>query len=253
MVTGTSQGQCARTAAILIIGNEVLSGKITDQNSPFLLQELRALGVKVQRVLTVPDELDVIATEVKSFSDRYDFVFTSGGVGPTHDDVTMPAMAKAFGVNLMTHPDLLKLAQERLQDKLTEAALRMTMVPEGTELINAPQLIHPVVLLRNVYIFPGVPEYLRFKFNVIKERFREAPYHLVKIYTRQGEAVLAALLENTLTHFPMIDIGSYPRFDTDEYRVMLTLESKDREKLLLAREHLLTLMQEDALVRVCEA
>lgn len=252
MVSASTDGT-ARTAAILIIGNEVLSGKITDLNSPFLLQELRALGVKVQRVLTIPDELDVIAHEVKQLSERYHFVFTSGGVGPTHDDVTMPGIAAAFGVPLLTHPTLLKLAQDRYRDALTEAALRMTVVPEGTELVFAPTLTYPVTVLHNVYIFPGVPEYLRWKFNAIKERFREAPYHLVKIFTQQGESVLAALLENTLELYPAIDIGSYPRFDTDEYRVMLTLESKDRTQLVLARDHLLGLMHPESLVRVTES
>lgn len=245
--------KCPRTAAILIIGNEVLSGKIQDANSPYLLKELYALGVKVQRVLTIPDELEIIQREVREASASHDFVFTSGGIGPTHDDVTIPAVAAAFSVPLVTSDALVQLARHRYEEQITEATMRMTRIPAGCQLIFAPSLHYPVALMHNVYIFPGVPEFLRAKFNAIKERFRDLPYHLVRIFTRQGESVLAASLEATLERFPGLDIGSYPRFDTDEYRVMLTLESKDQCLLRGARDFLLSQLATQELVRVTEA
>lgn len=240
----------SRTAAIVVIGNEVLSGKVTDVNSPFLLRELYALGVQVRRVVTIPDVLETIAHEVREASRNHDFVFTSGGIGPTHDDLTIPGIAAAFDLPLESHPMLVKLATERYQEKITEATLRMTRLPVGTELVFGGHLIFPVTVVRNVYIFPGVPEYLRAKFETIKERFRDAPYHLIQIYTQQGESVLAAMLEQTLEQFPCIEIGSYPRFDTHEYKVMLTLESKELPLLEKARDYLLDLMLPEALVKV---
>lgn len=241
-----------KTASILIIGNEVLSGKVVDANSPFLLKELYALGVKVERVLTIPDVLEVIAQEVRGASERYDFVFTSGGVGPTHDDVTMMGIARAFDVPLEEHPDLLALLNAHYQGQLNEAARRMALLPEGAQLLYEGDIKYPMAVLRNVYIFPGVPELLRLKFIAIKERFRDTPYFLVQIYTRQGESNLAASLETTLSLFPGIEIGSYPRFDTHDYKVMLTLESKDRSLLCAARDHLLTVLEAEQLVRVVD-
>lgn len=239
-----------RTAAILVIGNEVLSGKVVDTNSPFLLKELYALGVKTRRVLTIPDELEIIAQEVRSLSDAFDYVFTSGGIGPTHDDVTLLGVARAFGVELEQHPELLALAQQHYHKRMTPAVLRMTYVPAGAELVWGSGLNFPITRMRNVHIFPGVPEYFRAKFEAIREQFRDAPYHLVRIYTRQGESVLAALLEQTLELHPGIEIGSYPRFDTDAYRVMVTLESKERDALLRARDGLVSLLDPEMLVEV---
>ena len=242
----------ARTAAIIVIGNEVLSGKVVDANSPFLLKELYSLGVRVQRVLTIPDELEVIAAEVRRAADAYDYVFTSGGVGPTHDDVTFRGIAGAFNVDLFEHPELRELLEKHFHGQLTDAARRMTMVPRGTSLIYGGDILYPVAVIENVYVFPGVPEFLRSKFMAIRERFRDTPYYLVRIFTHQPESVLAEHLEATLSNFPGIEIGSYPQYNTHDYKVMLTLECKDLHLLERARDHLLTCMEHDLLVRVVE-
>jgi len=102
----------SKTAGIIIIGNEVLSGKTQDTNSHFLCQELRALGVEVQRVAVIPDEIELIGKEAASFSRQFDFVFTTGGVGPTHDDVTMAGIARGFGVRVVRHPELERRLRE---------------------------------------------------------------------------------------------------------------------------------------------
>ena len=149
-----------RTAGIIVIGNEILSGKVVDTNSPFLTRELRALGVTVRRILTIPDELDEIAVAVAQFHRDYDLVFTSGGVGPTHDDVTMEGVARGLERNVVRHPVIADKIREYFRDKVNEARLKMSEVPEGAELIYGGTLAFPTIKIDNVYILPGIPEIL---------------------------------------------------------------------------------------------
>ena len=123
------------TAGIIIIGNEILSGKVRDDNSFFLASELRALGVHLKRILTIPDDVEIIGKEVVGFSKTYDYVFTSGGVGPTHDDVTMAGIAKGFSVKLVENQDIIKVLRTRFNESINSAVLKMANVPEGTEVI----------------------------------------------------------------------------------------------------------------------
>jgi molybdenum cofactor synthesis domain-containing protein len=123
-----------KTAGIVLVGNEILSGKIEDANAVYLCRELRSLGVDVRRISVIPDEVDTIAAEIAAFSRGHDVVFTSGGVGPTHDDVTIEGAARALGVPVVRHPHLVALLQRYYGDRLTEAHLKMAEVPEGAEL-----------------------------------------------------------------------------------------------------------------------
>ncbi len=216
----------ARTAAILIIGNEVLSGKVTDENSPYLVRELRSLGVDVRRVVTIPDELPVIAREVQQMARDHDVVFTTGGVGPTHDDVTIPAVAEAFGRTCVRHPVLEESLRGHYGAAITAAQLRMAEVPEGSRLIGAEEFSLPIVAYENVYIFPGIPETVRRKFGRIREQFREAPYAFRRIYLHCDEGEIAADLSRAVARFPFLQLGSYPILHNPNHNVVLTLESK---------------------------
>ena len=153
-----------KTAGIILIGNEILSGKIRDENAAYLCRELRALGVDVRRIAVIPDEVGLIADEVATFTKAFDLVFTSGGVGPTHDDVTIEGVARAMAVPVVRHPELVALLERYYRGKVTEAALRMAEIPEGAELVTGGTLRFPTVLMRNVYVLPGVPEIFRQKF-----------------------------------------------------------------------------------------
>ncbi len=217
----------SKTAGIIIIGNEVLSGKTQDTNSHFLCQELRALGVEVQRVTVIPDEIELIGREAASFSRQFDFVFTTGGVGPTHDDVTMAGIARGFWVRVVRHPELERRLRERHGENINEARLRMAEVPEGAELVGEGSLYAAVVKLGNIYIFPGIPKILHERFHVIKEGFRGAPFYLKVVYVKEGEGVIAAILNSLLESFPDLLLGSYPVLDNPDYKVKVTLESKD--------------------------
>ena len=239
-----------KTAGIILVGNEILSGKIVDANASYLCHELRALGVEVRRITVIPDEVDLIATEVARFGADYDVVFTSGGVGPTHDDVTIEGVARAAGVPVIRHPALVALLRGHYGDALTEAHLKMAEVPDGAELLVDESVRFPTILMRNVYILPGVPEIFRRKFDAIRERFRDQPIFLRNVFVRIGEGTLADHLNALLRDYPELLLGSYPEFSNPEYKVKVTLESRDGAFLEHALAEFLKRLPADCIVRV---
>lgn len=239
-----------KTAGIILIGNEILSGKIRDENAAYLCRALRALGVDVRRITVIPDEVGLIAEEVAAFARLFDVVFTSGGVGPTHDDVTIEGVARAMGVPVVRHPELQALLERYYRGRITEAALRMAEIPEGAELLTGGSLRFPTILMRNVYVLPGVPEIFRQKFDALSERFRDAPIHLKNVFVRIGEGTLAAYLNGLLESFPLLQLGSYPEFSNPEYQVKVTLESRDPDYLEQALGDFLARLPADAVVKV---
>jgi len=239
-----------KTAGIILVGNEILSGKVEDANAVHLCRELRALGVEVRRITVIPDEVQLIADEVATFSRDYDVVFTSGGVGPTHDDVTIEGVARAMMVPVVRHPLLVELLERYYRGKVTEAALRMAEIPEGAELVGGETVRFPTVMMRNVYVLPGVPEIFRAKFEALRERFRDAPIHLKNVFVSIGEGTLADYLNRLLADFPLLQLGSYPEFSNPEYKVKVTLESRDRGYLEQALTEFLTRLPDGAVVKV---
>ncbi len=238
------------TAGIIVIGNEVLSGKVEDLNSTYLCRELRALGVSVQRVSVLPDDVETIGAEIALFSRSYDLVFTSGGVGPTHDDVTMEGIARGLNRSLVMHPRIEQLIRENYGERVNEAHLKMARVPEGTNVLTAGEVWFPFITVGNIYVFPGVPEILREKFDAIKERFRDSPFFLTTIYVQRGEGAIAEHLNRVVAKYPELLLGSYPTYNDPAYRVKLTLESKDPQYLDTAVADLLTLLPKEAVVRI---
>ena len=239
------------SAAIVIIGNEILSGKVKDENFHFLAKELRGLGVALRFAALVPDDVEEIARVIKEYSDKCDFVFTSGGVGPTHDDVTMKGIARAFGLRTVPNERMRENIIKHCGYKPSEVVLRMAELPEGALLIDTDGMNFPPVLVKNVYIFPGIPEFLRKKFNAIKERFRgEKPYHLKLFYLNEEECCIAEALETVAGEFGGVEIGSYPKIGEKDFKVMVTLESRDEEALSGAAGKLLALLPPHVVVRV---
>src|SRR5207237_9115820 len=141
----------ARTPGIILIGNEILSGKVVDANASYLCRELRALGVEVRKISVIPDEVELIAFEVGEHSRAFDVVFTSGGVGPTHDDVTIEGVARAFDRKVIVHPEIESKLRDFYGDKINRARLKMAEVPEGADLITDVSLNFPTVQLENIY------------------------------------------------------------------------------------------------------
>jgi molybdenum cofactor synthesis domain-containing protein len=215
------------TAGIVVIGDEILSGKFVEENAAFLIGELRALGVELRRITVVPDDLDDIADTVVDCARRFDHVFTSGGVGPTHDDVTMAAIAKGFGTTVTRHPDLEARIRAYWRDQLADANLRLADVPAGATLVYGKDQVWPVVAYENVYIMPGVPALFRRKFVDIRDRFRAAPVTAARLYVDLEEGELAPHLDAVVAEFPAVKVGSYPRFSERDFRVLVTLEGTD--------------------------
>ena len=240
----------SKTAGIVIIGNEVLSGKTQDINSHFFCTELRRLGVEVQKISTIQDEIELIGAEVATFSERYDYVFTSGGVGPTHDDVTIDGIARGFGLKVVRHPDIERRMRQRFGGDVNEARLRMANVPEGAKLLATEALFAPIVNIHNVYIFPGIPSILQERFHSIKEMFRDTPYYLKNVYVRYGEGVIAEMLNDLLAKFPQLMLGSYPVLDLPDYKVKVTLESKDQSYLDKALQVFVASLPQDGVHRI---
>ena len=240
----------SKTAGIVIIGNEVLSGKTRDTNSHFFCTELRQLGVELQKISTIQDDIEIIGKEVAAFSDRFDYVFTSGGVGPTHDDVTIEGVAHGLGVRVVRHPDIERRMRQRLGDQVNEARLRMANVPEGATLLATDAPFAAIVKIRNIYIFPGIPRILEERFHAIKETFRDTPYYLKNVFVRYGEGIIASILNELLVNFPNLMLGSYPVLDLPDYKVKVTLESKDSDYLEQALRALIASLPPDAVHRV---
>jgi FAD synthetase len=238
-----------KTAGIIVIGDEILSGKVQDTNTFFLTRELWAGGVYVCRISVVPDIVDEIAGEVRKFSEKYDFVLTSGGIGPTHDDITIEGVAKAFGVRPVIS-DVLKRRLEKRTKDLTPARLKMAEVPEGAELLDCGESSFPLIKYRNLYIFPGIPEELRERFNAIKERFSGPKIFLRKVYLKEVESVLAPHLNEIVKLKDRVKVGSYPVVNNQEYSVMVTLESTSGQELDSAVQLLLDKVPGEKVVRV---
>lgn len=238
------------SAGIIIIGNEILSGKVTDTNSPYLCRELRELGVDVDRILTIADEIDLIGDEVRHFSSSYDFVFTSGGVGPTHDDLTMDGVAKAFGRALECNGSITSRIETAQGKPCNESQMKMAMIPAGASLLDAGDLWFPVVVVENVYIFPGIPALLMKKFDSIRDRFRGIPFLLKRVFINQRESEVAGHLHDVLESFPELLLGSYPKIGEESFKVLLTLESRDAGYLQSALDDLLDRLPDGAVHRI---
>jgi molybdenum cofactor synthesis domain-containing protein len=239
-----------RTAGLIVIGNEILSGKIQDQNSFFLAAELRNLGVSLLRISVIPDDLESISKETTAFSRTFDLVFTTGGVGPTHDDMTMAGIARGFGVGLVRHPLLERKFRERYGRTPNDAVMKMAEVPEGSEVIEFTTNNLPLVVFKNIFIFPGIPRYLQEKFTLIRDRFRTPAFYLKRIYLRANESDIAEILTAFAEKNDCVEFGSYPILDNPEYQIILTAESKLKDELEKTVRELVAQLPDDILVRI---
>jgi molybdenum cofactor synthesis domain-containing protein len=238
------------TAGIVVIGNEVLSGKVDEENARYLTRELRELGVKLMRVAIVRDEVETIAEEVQLQASRFTHVFTSGGVGGTHDDVTFEGVAHAFGIPIVRNRELERLIVAHYKERANEMVLRMADLPEGADLFGLGTLVYPAVRVRNVFVFPGVPSYFRAKFEHVKPMLKATPIFLRQILVNVGEDQIAEAMIEVQRELAAIEIGSYPRFDAAEYRVKITVEGRDEALVNAGMDRLLARFSPSWVVRV---
>ncbi len=234
-----------------MIGSEVLSAKVTDANTPFVTSELRNLGVSLRRIVVIEDDIEVIASEVRVASERYDWVFTSGGLGPTHDDLTVEAVARAFGREVVVS-DVLTEALENIRHGRDVEKLRsLALVPEGCEYFWGPGSERwPTVHVGNVYIFPGVPEFFRARFGGLRELLKARPFVTVSVYLTAPETELVEAINATVKAHPAVTIGSYPRFFEADHKVRLTFDSLEAHDIDLAVSDFQKRIPPELIVRV---
>jgi len=240
-----------RTAAALLIGNELLSGKIGDENLATLARALRARGVSLDRAVVVRDDVDVISREVRALSETHDWVFTSGGVGPTHDDVTIEGVARAFGAGVESSARMEKLLADHYNEKLTEEHLLMARCPIGCRLVATDRVPWPTVLMHNVWVLPGVPWIFAMKLAALEaEIAAETPFVTASARMRLEEPALKALLDRVVAEFPAVEVGSYPKWNDGDCKTKVTFDGRDEDAVRAARDAFTAGLPEGALLGV---
>ncbi len=241
----------ADTAAALLIGNELLSGKVEEANLKQLIALLRALGIRLIRAVYLPDDVDVIAREVNAMRTAADVVFTSGGVGPTHDDVTVEGVARAFGVSAVRDPALEALLHEVYGARCSEAHLRMALVPQGAELMTTLDIRWPTPRMSNVILLPGVPELFRAKLDIVRAHISgRAPFISRAVFLRLDEVEFATALDAVVAAHQSVEVGSYPKWFDASYKTKITFDGRDEAAVRLALEDFLARVAVDAVARV---
>lgn len=204
----------AATAAILIIGNEILSGRTQDVNVQFIAARLAARGIKLSEVRVVRDEEAAIVKAVRELANENTYVFSTGGIGPTHDDITADCMAKAFNVPLEINAEARQLMQNYCDQRgvdLNEGRLRMARIPKGAGLIKNEASVAPGFKIKNVFVMAGVPKIMQSMFLMIEDTLAKGPAMLSKtVICNLREGDIALELEDIQNRYPDVEIGSYP-------------------------------------------
>jgi len=213
------------TAAFLAIGNELLSGKVVEANLAPLAQTLRALGIELKTAEILLDDVPTLVSAIARLSAAHGILITSGGVGPTHDDVTIDAVAKAFGRKVVRDPSLVELVQKTFGERTSEAHLRFADIPEGAELRRAPDASWPTPVVENVWILPGVPEVFRMKLATLRSWVKGSRSFVTRaLVLNIDEVELKESLDLVVALHPAVSIGSYPVLFNPRYRVRITFD-----------------------------
>ncbi len=230
------------TAAVLVIGDEILSGRTKDQNIGAIAGHLTRIGIDLREVRVVADDQGAIVAAVNALRDAYSYVFTTGGIGPTHDDVTVDAIGAAFGVPVTVDPRavaLMKPAYERRGIELTPARLRMARTPEGATLIPNAISAAPGFMIGNVIVMAGVPAIMKAMLEAATQHLRTGPkMNAVSLVVERAEGDIAELFAEHQRAFPDVAMGSYPAFVDGAYRTELVLRSTSLAGVQKAAESL---------------
>jgi molybdopterin-biosynthesis enzyme MoeA-like protein len=239
------------TAAFLAIGNELLTGKVVEANLAPLAQTLRALGIELRTAEILLDDVPTLAGAIARLSAAHGVVVTSGGVGPTHDDVTIEAVAKAFGRRVVREPTLVELVRQTFGDKVNDAHLRFADVPEGAELRRAPDVSWPTPVVENVWILPGVPEVFRMKLATLRTWVKgPRPFVTRALVLNRDEVDLKDALDAVVAAHPLVSIGSYPALFNPRYRTRITFDATSESAAQAALDALSALLDSSAIVAI---
>ncbi|WP_142849304.1 molybdopterin-binding protein [Telmatospirillum sp. J64-1] len=240
------------TAAILVIGNEILSGRTRDANVQFLAAALNDDGVRLAEVRIIPDDHGVIIAALNELRARHSYVFTTGGIGPTHDDITSEAVAQAFDVELELNPEAVrrleayyKSAEQRASGGINDMRLRMARIPAGAELVDNPISAAPGYRIGNVFVLAGVPRIMQAMYDFLRPQLvggKKMLSQTVTVWTPEG--TLAAGLAEIQSRFPRVEIGSYPFIREDRLGAAIVLRCADAALLAEAAEEVRQLAQD---------
>ncbi len=230
------------TAAALVIGDEILSGRTKDRNIGLIAEHLTAIGIRLQEVRVVGDEEAVIVAAVNALRARFDYVFTTGGIGPTHDDITADAIARALGVEIALDECALALLRAYYEERgleLNAARLRMARVPVGARLVRNPISAAPGFMIANVIVMAGVPAVMQAMLADVTPHLKTgAPVRSVSLELACAEGEIAELFAAHQRAFPDVAMGSYPVFEAGTLRTQLVLRCSDVERLAAAADGL---------------
>ncbi|HEX5237660.1 MAG TPA: molybdopterin-binding protein [Sphingomicrobium sp.] len=231
------------TAALLVIGDEILSGRTQDRNVAQVATWLNEQGIRLAEVRVVPDDIARIGEALNALRSAHDYLFTTGGIGPTHDDITVDAVAEAFGVPVIVHPEARKILEDYYRERqveLTEARLRMARTPQGAELLNNPSSGAPGIRMDNVYVLAGVPSIAASMLEALTGTLEGGrPMVSVTVGARAPESEVADLLRETEAAHPGVAIGSYPFFKDGGFGSNFVIRSEDGELARATGEELL--------------
>src|SRR5580704_8940561 len=221
------------TAAVLIIGDEILSGRTQDTNLNFIAKYLGTYGVDLAEARVVPDLKEEIIAALNALRAKYDYVITTGGIGPTHDDITADCVAEAFGVELYEHPEIIEMMQSRWQGELNAARRRMARVPVGGSLVKNAVQGPPGFQIGNVFVLAGVPMVMRGMMDDVVPRLRTGAVVIAKTVRVEGagEGVIAEPLEALAKSHPELSLGSYPFYGEGGFGSNLVIRGRDRAEV----------------------
>ncbi|XP_019762991.2 FAD synthase [Dendroctonus ponderosae] len=253
----TEKGQKIPCAGIVVIGDEILKGEVFDTNSTFLAKELHRLGLKLKKISVVSDDVQEIGDEIRLFSKTFDYVLTTGGIGPTHDDVTYEGVALAFNEPLVLHPELKDICCEfyRTTDPLS-AGMKLAYIPRSSRLhyktVSGANLSYPNVSVKNVYMFPGIPELLKKTVSEVGPLlFRSNKRFFTRaFYCNVAEYRIITELQQVVDEFPSVQFGCYPKLHHSIYQVKITVESCCEDSTSKAYERLKELIPAHYIVDV---
>lgn len=231
-------------ACIILIGNELLSGQTQDKNLAHLARNLMKIGVKVVECRVIPDVEDVIVETLNTCRHAFDYVFTTGGIGPTHDDITAHSVAKAFGVPLIRHNDVVTTLQERMKAKFNDAALKMTDFPQGARLIENSVTAAPGFSMENVYVMAGVPDIMHVMLDSILPTLTNGKaIHSHSVFCDLPESHIASGLHKIQETYPSLEIGSYPHWPFTDYKLCLVARGTEETLVLQATDDIKALIR----------
>jgi len=223
----------AVTACVLIIGNEILSGRTQDVNLKYLAETLGGWGIQVREARVIPDVENVIVGTLNDVRPHYDYVFTTGGIGPTHDDITADCVARAFGVDLVVNEQIAELIRARpAPPDVMASRLRMARIPEGAVLVDNLTGGPPGFRMDNVFVMAGIPAVMQAMLASLEGRLQGGPVvRSWSVTAHLGESQIAAPLREIQDRYPTVDLGSYPFFRQDRYGTTLVMRSADGDAL----------------------